>query len=213
MSAKQKTDMLIDTLVSQLMPVSPQRSSRFWGILLLTVSASVLFILFRLDARSDFLTSLQTWQQVWKTLTPLALGLTLSLLVLHSSRPGVRIGMAHWPVLFLLLAIFWGPGIFGFIDTNGRGVLDLNPARCLQYVTLAALLPFAAFLSWLKQAAPTHAVRAGTLAGCAAGAFGAFAFANYCPLIATDYISVYYSMPSIFLAGAGAVAAKYLCRW
>jgi hypothetical protein len=213
MSSNQKTDMLIDTLVSQLTPVSPQRSAHFWGLLLLAVGLAVALILAFTTIRPDFLTSFRQWVMGWKTVAPLALGLVLSFLVLQSSQPGLRLRPWHWMTIVLLLAIFWIPGLVDYVRTEGEGVQTLNAAYCLKFVTIASLLPLGLYLFWLRRAAPTHPMRAGALAGLAAGAFGAFAYATHCPYVAMDYISLYYSLPAAGLAMVSALAAKYICRW
>jgi hypothetical protein len=208
-----KTENLIETLVSDVTPVRAQRALHFWLIMSLAVAMAVFFIIVETGARSDFVASLQTAVLLWKTLAPLMLGVSLSFLVLQSSRPGVPIRRYHWIIIGGLLALFWLPGVVGYVGSAGQGIWSLDPRACLMYVTFAALLPFGVYLLWLRKAAPTHPLRAGALAGCAAGAFGAFAFANHCPRVELDYIAMFYSLPALGLACLGAVTAKWLCRW
>lgn len=208
MSAK-----LIDNLVADLVPVNRLRPMQFWGLAGLAGLASVAAILMNVGLRADFAGTLQSLPLLWKTLATLALAIVLSLFVFRASQPGTRIGTYHWLVLAMLLAIFWIPGAIGFVRHEGNAVLNVDPRTCLGCIAAAALIPLAAYLFWLRKAAPVHPARAGALAGLAAGAIGAFAFANHCPHLEYQYISVFYTLPSLLLAAIGALLAKWFCTW
>jgi hypothetical protein len=204
---------LINSLVNDLAPVKPMRSLSFTLLTAVSVLAAVALIIASLGMRGDFWTSLQSLPLMWKTLTCLALSILLSFLVLNNSRPGGLPASRYVFLLGGLLLLLWIPGILAFLGDGGRFLSGVSPMACLSFITLAGLLPLSAFLVWLKRAAPTRPIRAGALAGCAAGAIGAFAFANHCPHQEYEYISLYYSLPSLWLAGIGAAAARFLCKW
>ncbi len=208
MSAK-----LIEDLTANLSPVRPLRPVQFWLMTGATLGVALAVIVMRIGLRSDFAGTVQSLPLVWKMLAPLALTGVLSLLVLQASRPGARITMGHWIALAGVVTLFWLPGLIGLVRYHGAAVFDVDPRACLTYVSMAAIVPLIGYLSWLRYAAPVHPMRAGALAGFAAGAAGAFAFATHCPHLEYQYISTFYSLPAFALAGIGAVAAKLLCKW
>jgi hypothetical protein len=204
---------LIESLVADLAPVAPLRRRRYWGGIGLSAAASILMLVSWLGLRHDIPALSMSMVMMWKMAVTLLLGLTLSVIVLRASLPGQRIGGGVLAVLAAVLALFWLPGMMALM--GGGEIMALLPSgkSCLLFVSLAALLPLAVFLVWLRRAAPVHPVRSGALAGCAAGAFGAFAFAWHCPHNEFQYVSVFYTLPGLWLAGVGAVAARILCRW
>jgi hypothetical protein len=206
-------DLLIDSLVADLTPVKPLRASRFWLLVAGGIALSVGGLVASLGMRPEVARVALTPVMFWKFAATLLLGLTLSVLVLRHSRPGQKTG--HIDVLLVLLALglFWLPGLTGLMWSNGAGVVGERFSGCLKFVSLAALLPLAGFMIWLRQAAPVQLLVAGALAGCAAGAFGGFAFAWYCPHDAYQYVSVYYSLPALWLSALGAGVARFICRW
>ncbi len=203
----------IDHLVANLAPVRPMQRTHFAAGVVMTMITSAMLILWLTGPRADFTASVSSLPLIWKTLAPLALAMLLSVVVLQASRPGAQITGWHWLTLGALLTIFWIPGAVGFVRFDGAAVLDTDPRGCLYYVTLAALVPLGFYLAWLRRAAPVHPVRAGALAGFAAGAIGAFAFANHCPHTEYQYVAIFYSLPSFWLAAMGAIAARFLCKW
>jgi hypothetical protein len=206
-------DLLIDRLVSDLVPVKPLRVSRFWLLVAGGLVLSVVLMVARLGMRPEIAVVALTPVMFWKLAATLLLGITLSLLVLRHGRPGGKATHVDVMLVLLALALFWMPGITGLLWSNGAGVFGESFTGCLKFVSLAALVPLAGFLIWLRRAAPVYPLRAGALAGCAAGAFGGFAFAWYCPHDAYQYVSFYYSLPALWLSAIGAVATRILCKW
>ncbi len=203
----------IENLVADLTPVRPLQWTYFAVFVAMSMAVSAVLILGLAGPRADFTATFSSVPLMWKTLAPLALSVLLGALVLRASRPGAHVTRWHWLTLGTLLAIFWIPGAVGFVRDDGAAVLDADPRGCLSYVSLAALVPLGFYLLWLRQAAPVQPVRAGALAGFAAGAIGAFAFANHCPHLEYQYVAIFYSLPSVWLAAVGAIAARFLCKW
>lgn len=84
---------------------------------------------------------------------------------------------------------------------------------CVPKVGLLALPAFAAAILGLRALAPTQLRQAGALAGGAAGACGALAYAFCCPEASPTYVALWYSAGIAGCAAAGALAGPRLLRW
>ena len=65
----------------------------------------------------------------------------------------------------------------------------------------------------LRALAPTRLRQAGALAGGAAGACGALAYALSCPEASPTYVALWYTAGIAGCAAAGALAGPRLLRW
>lgn len=84
---------------------------------------------------------------------------------------------------------------------------------CMPKVALLALPVFGAATFGLRGLAPTRLRQAGALAGGAAGACGALAYAFCCPEASPAYVALWYTAGIAGCALAGALAGPRLLRW
>jgi hypothetical protein len=84
---------------------------------------------------------------------------------------------------------------------------------CMPKVALLALPAFSVATLVLRSLAPTRLRQAGALAGGAAGACGALAYAFCCPEASPTYVALWYSAGIAGCALAGALAGPKLLRW
>ena len=100
-------------------------------------------------------------------------------------------------------------------DQQAAAVLgrDGSWISCAPKVMLLALPVFVAAVTALRRLAPTRLRLAGALAGGAAGACGAFAYAFCCPESSAAYVAVWYTAGMGACAAAGAALGPRLLRW
>ena len=143
---------------------------------------------------------------------------TLGLATLHAGLPAQpwRGPLRAAGVVFLLMATFglvvWNqaPAAQQAATVLGR---DGSWVTCAPKVMLLALPVFAAAMLALRRLAPTRLRPAGALAGGAAGACGAFAYAFCCPEFSAAYVAVWYTAGIATCAAAGALLGPRLLRW
>jgi hypothetical protein len=84
---------------------------------------------------------------------------------------------------------------------------------CLVCIPLNATVPFAALIWAMRQLAPTNLLLAGAMAGRAAGAISAFAYALHCTDDSVPFIALWYGLTIALCAVLGGVVGPRLLRW
>jgi hypothetical protein len=211
------TDQLINTLAHGAGPAPRSSGWRAMGLPLAGATALALVggltVLGAVSA-SDFATPAPWMKLAYTGL----LALTLGLATLHAGLPAQpwRGPLRAAGVVFLLMATFglvvWNqaPAAQQAATVLGR---DGSWVTCAPKVMLLALPVFAAAMLALRRLAPTRLRPAGALAGGAAGACGAFAYAFCCPEFSAVYVAVWYTAGIAACAAAGALLGPRLLRW
>jgi len=211
------TDQLINTLAHGAGPAPRSSGWRAMGLPLAGATALALggglTVLGAVPA-SDFATPAPWMKLAYTGL----LAWTLGLATLHAGLPAQpwRGPLRAAGVVFLLMATFglvvWNqaPSAQQAATVLGR---DGSWVTCAPKVMLLALPVFAAAMLALRRLAPTRLHPAGALAGGAAGACGAFAYAFCCPEFSAAYVAVWYTAGIAACAAAGALLGPRLLRW
>jgi hypothetical protein len=85
---------------------------------------------------------------------------------------------------------------------------------CIGCIPLNAMFPFAAIIFAMRQfALPTNLVRAGALAGLAAGSISAVVYALHCPDDSLAFIALWYGITIALCTVVGALLGPRLLRW
>ena len=214
--APSSSDALIADLVGDLAPVRPMRfGAGLAGTLAATgISAAAVIGLFGL--RPDWLAGSANPMHLVATGLFGGLGLAATVTVITMSRPQVGSDHSGWRWAAAMAALL---PVAALIVAMGRGRDVLaeatvrHGADCFVWGSLASLLTFVVLTVWLRRGAPTSPARAGLVAGVAAGALGAFAFALHCPDNDIVHLGVWHGASVVAMAGLGRVLVPRLIRW
>lgn len=212
-----QTEQLIGTLTRQAGPARHITGWRAMGLPLawatgLALAAGVAVL--GTAPASDFATSAPWMKLAYTGLLAWSLGLAAFQAGLPARswrRPLLVAGVA-----FLLMAAL-GIAVWSQAPAAQQGATVLGQdgswVSCAPKVMLLALPVFAAAVAALRRLAPTRLRDAGALAGGAAGACGAFAYAFCCPESSAAYVAVWYTAGIAACAAAGALLGPRLLRW
>ncbi|SRR5258708_15870204 len=211
------TDQLIALLVADLRPVDPRGVLHAVIIALAVGLAAALGVMTStfafppelLDGRNlEFLSI--------KLLFASAVVATTAVLLPQLARPGAT--MHRTPALilmpFVVLAVSAAVALATAHSSAWAGmIVEKDSVRCLPAILLLAILPFTALVWALRVGAPTDRIRAGAIAGLAAGGLGAFACAFPCAEQSLSSIALWYGLPIGICAAIGAKLGPNLLRW
>jgi hypothetical protein len=85
--------------------------------------------------------------------------------------------------------------------------------ECLLSIPIIAIVPFAAIIWAVRRTAPTDLVRAGALAGLAAGGVSAAGYALHCTDDSLPFVALWYGGTIALCTAAGAILGPRLLRW
>ena len=212
-----KTDDLISMLSTNVERVDPRQVVRTFGLAVLVGGAAALAaVLLALGMRPD----LKAPSAV--THLPLKLAFTMGTLLLTwivlttLARPGgeqrAPIALVALPfiVIMLLAALSLASAPSSHWNTM---IVGDNWLECLLSIPIIAIVPFAAIVWAVRQTAPTDLVRAGALAGLAAGGVSATAYALHCTDDSLPFVAVWYGGTIALCTLAGATLGPRLLRW
>jgi len=211
------TDQLVALLVADLRPVNPRRVLHAVIIALATglaaaLGATMLIFVFPpelLDGKNlEFLSI--------KLFFASGIVATAAVFLPQLARPGapMRGTPAFSFVPFALIAVaataelVWAPA-----SAWPRMIVEQDSLTCVPSIPLLAILPFGALIWAIRAGAPTDRVRAGAVAGLAAGGLGAFACAFPCIEQSLSSIALWYGLPIGICAAIGAKLGPRLLRW
>ena len=211
-----KTDDLINSMAADLptRPVSPAKAA---GLALL-VSVPIVFglLVYALQVRPDFWTSLGQPRFLFK------IGFLLSMagaglwMTLRSSRPGVRADTT-WPVLGGVLAVLLAAVIVELAvvppQTWSTSLVGTMTTQCLLLIPLMSVVPFIAIMTAMRAGAPDNPALAGAAAGLLASAVGATFYAAHCPNDSPLYVAVWYLIGMAAVTVAGGLVGRSVLRW
>lgn len=210
-----KTDELIAALArDRVVAAAPARllaRTLPWAVL-----AAFVLLLVTLGLRANLLQVLPQPRVAFKLLVTLSLAVPALVLLPRLAAPLPRSGAwsyALWLAPLLLLAgvvleLAALPGEQWLPAAVGR-----NAPWCLAMVPALAMLPLAATLHCLRQAAPAHPARAGAVAGLVSGGCAATVYALHCTDDSPLFVALWYTLGVLFVTGLGAWLATRLARW
>lgn len=178
------------------------------------VAVSVMLFLGVLGPRADFSAAIAL---PWYPLKIVILaGIAAAVLPAMEAlgRPGAR-ASAAWlllPGALLGIAVVADVAILGTSGALMR-LQGKNWLHCLSLVPLFAAAPLVAVIAAVRGGAATHPARAGFAAGLLSGAIGGFLYGIYCPDDSPLFVAVWYTLAIGLVAGIGALAGRFLCRW
>jgi hypothetical protein len=178
-------------------------------------AAALVAMFFALGVRTD-LTAGPLTSLVLKVVFTLWVVLLASISLTRHARPGgerkTPIGLAALPfiAIMLLAAVSLASAPSSYWE---RMVVGDKWLECLLSIPLIAVVPFAVIVWAVRQAAPTDLVRAGALAGLAAGGVSATAYALHCTDDSLPFVAVWYGGTIALCTLAGASLGPRLLRW
>jgi hypothetical protein len=214
------TDRLIDLLSANLEPVGRVQFGRMLLAAMLAGSAAALILmLMTVGPRADFASPIHLSWTALKLLFAVSVIGTATPLLLRSMRPGLE--KETYPgLIFLpfLAAIAVALAMLLFVTPQNwsemlRGATSASPPRCLSCIIFFAVVPFAALIWVLRQAAPTRLSLSGAIAGVVAGGLGAAAYAFACTSDTIPFIAVCYGVAIALCAFIGSQLGPRLLRW
>ncbi len=212
-----KTDDLVAVLATDAGPVDTARLTRATGLAALAglALASGALVL-TLGLRTDFAAVLATPP----VLAKFALGGSVAgfamVALQRSLRPGRAVSGALALVLLPLAAIFaWALATLAGRPTGDWAglVFGRTWGACIVFVTLYAVLPFAALLALARRGAPVNPRLSGFAAGIGAAGIATVAYALHCPEDGVPFIAAWYPLAMVIAGALGALAGPRLLRW
>lgn len=209
-----RTDEFISALAADTTP-GPRPERRLALGLAPALLAALAMLLVFWGPRADLAAAL-TGASLAKTLAPLAVAASALWLAAELCRPEAaprRQRAALTGLGAVAAAVFgvalWQGGAAALATEMGRSSLW----TCLRSVPALALVPLGAVVWALRAGAPARPVRAGAVAGLAAGGFGAAVYSLYCDQDALLFFLPAYAAGIGLVALAGAVLGARLLRW
>lgn len=212
-----KTDDLVEILSTNVEVVDRRQVSRtIAGAIVVGGIASLAVIVLALGVRPD-LERVTAWTFLLVKLA-FALGIVaLALSALNrASRPGGerRTSVAVIASPFVGIMLLAGISLFSTPSSHwGAMIVGDEWLECLLSIPVIAVVPFAAVIWAVRQAAPTNLTRAGSLAGLTAGGISATAYALHCTDDSMPFIALWYGGTVAFCTFAGAYLGPRLLRW
>jgi len=212
-----KTDDLIDTLATDLRPVRADALGRLLAKALLPgVILSGAFILFLHGLRPD-LTSAMSLPVFWvKSFYPLVLAIAGIFALMIVARPGglpKSAGLAAIGIYLLLVVLgLWQLHVSPAADYP-KLIFGVSYWFCPLIIIASATPVFAANIWFLRHSAPTRYRLAGSTAGIAAGAVGAWTYSWGCIENGLTFVALWYSLGIVLCGLIGLLLGPRLLRW
>jgi hypothetical protein len=149
-----------------------------------------------------------------KLVLPLVLGLLAAPLALRLAQPLARPRLAWlWAIPMLGLALL----LYAYLTTPSQGRMMAFTGKtilpCLVSIPALSAPLLGAFLVALQRGAVVAPMRAGLVAGLAAGGLGTAIYALHCTEDSPLFYVVWYGAGIMITAGAGALIGRKILRW
>lgn len=212
-----KTQELIRCLAADGATTPPSVRLNFASALGLGALLALTAMLLTLGARPDFAAALHTWRFTFKFLVTGLLGIMAVRACRMAWRPDAHFQTLDWMSVLAAPAILLG-AVGVELGTVPHAVwlarlVGSNSMVCLMAIPALALTPLALLLFVMRQGAPRSPVGAGALAGLASAAIAATAYAAHCPDDSPLFVAVWYTLGTLLVVAAGALAGRTWLRW
>lgn len=210
-----KTDELI-RLMAEDAPVRFRFGRQAFMALVAGTLAALALLLLSVGIRPNLGQALETARVLFKVAETLLFAILAARLVFLVGRPGASLKAAA--TMLLLPLVLLGAAIVAELfalppDAWRRNLMGSHPVFCLVFVPLLALLPLAAFLIALKQAAPDDPGMAGAVAGLAASGIASAVYAWHCQDDSPLFLATWYGVATVVVTATGYMAGRRLLRW
>lgn len=211
-----KTDELIKTLGADAKTTAMPLGRMWFAVLAFAVVVAAAMFFMTIGMRPDFMQAAQTIRFLFKFVFTLTLAITAFLVLRMLAMPGApasRYGRLLLAApLLMAIAIVLELLVMPASDW-GKRLIGNNMMVCLAFIPLIGLIPLAAILIALKQAAPTRPALSGAVAGVLAGALAATFYAAHCSDDSPLFVATWYSLGIAILGAAGALTGRFFLRW
>jgi hypothetical protein len=212
-----KTDDLIIMLGTNVERVDHRQVTRTLGIAVaIGVAAALGATLITWGIRAD-LKEVGAWTfLVLKLAFAIGIIAVTSVYLVRVARPGGERKMPIVVVSLPFIAIMvLGAISLAFAPSSywTKMVVGDQWLECLLSIPIIAIVPFAAIVWAVRQTAPTDLVRAGALAGLAAGGVSAAGYALHCTDDSLPFVALWYGGTIALCTLAGAILGPRLLRW
>jgi hypothetical protein len=212
-----KTDDLITMLGTNVERVDHRQVARTVAIAVaIGLSAALGLTLFTWGVRADLKEVGAFTFLILKLAFAIVIIAVTSVYLVRVARPG---GERKMPIVVVALP-FIAIMVLGVISLAfapsshwNKMVVGDQWLECLLSIPLIAILPFAAIIWAVRQTAPTDLVRAGALAGLAAGGVSAAGYALHCTDDSLPFVALWYGGTVALCTLAGAMLGPRLLRW
>jgi len=211
-----KTDQFISMLSANLEPADQGRTTRVLGsAVVVGAVAAIGAALLTLGVRPDYFHSDAVAFLCIKLLFAGSAAALAWVYLVKSARPGserkipLAISLPFVAIMLLAVASL-------SLSQGSHWSHMVSPAEwveCLVSIPLIAILPFAALVWAVRQAAPTNLVRTGALVGLVAGSISAMGYALHCMADSFPFIAIWYGGTIALCTLAGAKLGPRLLRW
>ncbi len=212
-----RTDDLVETLSTNVEAVDRRQVSRtIAGAIAVSGIASLAVILLVFGLRPH-LEHGAAWTFLLVKLA-FAFGIVaLALFALNrASRPGGerRTSIALIASPFVGIMILAAISLFSAPSSHWEAMIVGDEwLECLISIPVIAIVPFAAVIWAVRQAAPTNLTRAGALAGLTAGGISTMAYAFHCTDDSMPFIALWHGGTVALCTSVGAYLGPRLLRW
>jgi hypothetical protein len=210
-------DELIDRLTDELTPMPRHTLAlRLLGWTAAGVAVAAVLMLTWLGMRTDLMDAAGTmmfWSKFAFTGIFAVLG---GIAALHLSRPGGSMArVAVWIVgLIALMGIggivqmlIMGPDHMRTLTLGGSALL------CPFYIVALSVPVYATTILGMRRAAPTNPTLAGFAAGLLAGGAATWVYAFHCTESGMPFVTIWYTLGVLIVAGLGALIGRFALRW
>jgi hypothetical protein len=208
-----KTDDLLNMLGSDRV-AEPLPGAVLWRLLIPAALFSFAAMAVGLGVRFPLSQTLLSPEVLPKLVLPLLLGILAAPLALRLAQPLARARLAWlWiiPMLGLGLLVFaylTTPSQARMMEFTGKTILP-----CLVSIPALSVPLLAAFLVALRRGAVMAPMRAGLIAGLAAGGLGTAIYALHCTEDSPLFYVTWYGAGIAITAGLGALIGRSVLRW
>ncbi|QRM34693.1 NrsF family protein [Microvirga sp. VF16] len=212
-----KTETLINRLSANLEPVHPQQVPRIIAAAVITGSVTATALVFyAIGVRWDLSEPSVLIVVIAKLTFTVAVVALATTFLAKLARPGGENGtpLSLLSVPFIVLVLVATVGLLLQPSTYWDGMMmGERWLECLLAIPAAAVVPFAAMIWAVRQAAPTDLRRTGALIGIAAGGVSATAYALHSTEGLLPFVAIWYGSGIALCAIAGAKLGPRLLRW
>jgi hypothetical protein len=210
-----RTDDLVALLAADAAP-RPAVDRAFALALGVAAVAAAGGMLAALGVRADVGAAIHTVRFPLKVVVTLALLATAFVAVRRLARPETRLRHAL-PLLAMAPTLLAMSVVAELVavpaDVWAMRALGKNGLVCLTTVPALAFVPLVIMVAALRHGAPTRPTTSGAVAGLAAGALAATAYAAHCTDDSPLFVALWYPAAIALVALAGAFAGRVLVRW
>jgi hypothetical protein len=210
-----KTDELIHLLANDEEPNWPLRTTVAIAAVAGTVAAGTLFFA-AIGFRPDIATAVESIRFLFKFVVTISLAATATAAAVRVAIPGAGIRSGGAALFFAPILLLCAVALELVVVPSGqwtRVLVGHNSRFCLTLIPLLSIGPLVCFLAALRHGAPSHAGRAGAVAGLAASGIAATFYAAHCNDDSPLFVATWYPISILAVTTTGYLIGRRLLRW